>query len=168
MDGVKSFFSLVGVVIIMMMGSCGGPKYICSAYQSSFFIDKNYGDHFFTAAIGPDSMPLVKRVAKTDYLLIKPMKAKKKEKGWAVVPMITVFPAKDSSRIDSNQKSDVIEYEEDEPPKTNFLEIPGETPRQKKRREKKEAKEKARQEKEAALKKKEEEANKPAEAEQGQ
>jgi hypothetical protein len=164
MNRVIPYFALIGSICLMLMGSCCGPKYICSAYQSSFFLDKTYGDNFFTAAIDADSMPLVKRVAKTDYLLIKPMKAKKKEKGWAVVPMITIFPPIDSSRIDSNQKSDVIEYEEDEPPKTNFLEIPGETPRQKRRREKKEAKEKAKKEKEAALKKPEEEVP----AEQGQ
>jgi hypothetical protein len=144
---------LTAAAMVVVFGGCNRTEYICSAYQSAFFVDKAYANQFFSTVVDADSQPLVSRVLKNEYLLIKPIKPRKKEKGWAIVPMITVFPEslKDSTAGDSTQVvPDATEgqYQDDGVEKTNFLEVPGETPRQKRRREKKEAKEKEKADKE--------------------
>lgn len=140
-------------LVLGLASGCRRTEYICSAYQSAFFVDKNYANEFYHAKVDADSQPVVNRVKKNQYLLIKPISASRKEKGWKVVPMITVFPPSltDSTAGDSTQGVPNAggNYEGDGIEKTNFLDIPGESPRQKRRREKREAKERERANKEA-------------------
>ena len=156
------------LILVLWFSSCNRTEYICSAYQSAFFVDKAYAAEFFHAKVDADSQPVVNRVQKNQYLLIKPISARRKEKGWKVVPMITVFPPSlaDSTAGDSVQAvpgaGGVLE--DDGVEKTNFLDIPGETPRQKSRREKKEAKLREKQAKEAEKRKANEKKEEPAPA----
>lgn len=144
------------LILILWLSSCNRTEYICSAYQSAFFVDKAYANEFFHAKVDADSQPVVSRVQKTQYLLIKPISAKRKEKSWKVVPMITVFPPSlaDSTAGDSTQAvPSAGNLEDDGVEKTNFLDIPGESPRQRRRREKQEAKQREKQAKEAEKRK---------------
>lgn len=121
---------IASTAAMLSMSSCNRTQYICSAYQSAFFVDKAYANSFFSTPVDADSQPLVARVQKNEYLLIKPIKPKKKEKSWAIVPMITVFPPStaDSSAGDSTQAvpegEEGGQYESDGLDKTNFLAVP--------------------------------------------
>jgi hypothetical protein len=95
---------------------CTRTKYICAAYQSAFFVDRDAGNKMFAFKLDEDSMPIIEDlVKKTDVLLIAPMSKKRKEKSWEIVPMISVFPPvleKDS--LDNIAADSTMDQEEPE------------------------------------------------------
>ena len=88
-----TLFSLVAM-------SCKRTEYICPAYQSVFYLDKEASKKQFTTKLGPDSTPLdLNLKLKDEHLIAKYVPYKQKEKMIANIPMVTVFnkPSKEDS-----------------------------------------------------------------------
>ena len=72
--------------------SCKRTEYICPAYQSVFYLDKDISKKQFTTKLGPDSFPLdLNLKLKDEHLLAKYIPYKKKEKMISTIPMVTIF-----------------------------------------------------------------------------
>lgn len=98
---------MLSALVTVLFSQCNRTKYICSAYQSSFILDKDYAQEFFAPVkFGEDSLPLITANVKKDKHLIGVKRSRRAiEKSWELVPMITIFPPSlnDSSAIDSTQ-----------------------------------------------------------------
>lgn len=94
--------------------SACGPKKICPAYQSAFYLNQEVADEDFSY-FGPDSMPKIENVVKkTDVLLIVKIGKKKREKLMATIPMITIFPETADSLLAQNDVDEAIDEAEPE------------------------------------------------------
>ena len=93
-----------GLIITLLFAfvafSCKRTEYICPAYQSVFYLDKDAGKKQFATKMGPDSTPLdLNLKLKDEHLIAKYIPYKQKEKMIATIPMVTIFnkPGKEDS-----------------------------------------------------------------------
>lgn len=95
-------FIMVLLAIASLAWQC--TKKICSAYQSAFLIDQSKVHRRFTGFndTSKAAEPIEKwTINKTNYLLIKPLSRRMKEKSWELVPMVTIFPGA-KSKVDTS------------------------------------------------------------------
>ena len=84
--------SIVTIGLLILVSFSCQRKYVCPAYQSSFYLDKKKTEDFFSL-FGADSLPKSDiYVNKNKYGIIVKVKYRKRQKSLNTVKMETVFP----------------------------------------------------------------------------
>jgi hypothetical protein len=109
---------------VVIAASACQRKFTCPAYQSAFLLDPEVQRQTFSN-FGEDSLPSVDYIVyKTSYLTIRPVKKKKKEKGFYTIPMVTVFPELVAANVDSLGGKPAMDVPKERPKPKEEPELP--------------------------------------------